>query len=163
MRTDTKIFHRRVSRAFKRSPKLMMDRVDQSAFRAALELANKARDHAPKDRSQLANSIKPDRLGQADYLIGPHEEHGVYAELGTRGGGTGPPHQPLVDWVRSAGGLNINDEDEAERVAWAVQRKIAREGTPPQPYMEPAAEAMDDRTRLLIQQGMQAGLRAAGL
>jgi len=163
MRTDIDIFHRRVSRAFKRAPKLMMDRVDRAAGRAALELANKARDEAPKADSTLANSIKPDKLGPADYLIGPHVQHGVYRELGTRGGGPLPPHQPILAWVRSAGGLNIKDEAEARQVAWAVQRKIARDGTPAQPYMAPAAEAMDDRAGLLINQGINAGLRAAGL
>lgn len=163
MKIQVNINATRVSRAFKVAPHIMIDRVDQYVHRAALELARLARQKAAKGAtSTLTNSIKADKLAKMDYLVGPHVQHGVYVELGTKGGHTPPPHQPILDWVRSPGGLGLSG-DQAERTAWAVSRKIARTGTPAQPFMKPAQEEMGDRVQMLVTEGIREGLRRAGL
>jgi hypothetical protein len=60
-------------------------------------------------------------------------EHTLYVEKGTA------PHWAPIDalkgWARRVLG--------SERAAWAVQWKIAREGTDPQPFIGPAVRAQN--------------------
>lgn len=162
MRIDARIDADRVRRAFRRAPRLMTDRVDRAVGRAAEELAREARSNAPKAQSILANSIKADKLAPMDYLVGPHVQHGVPVELGRQPGGRMPPVQSLLDWLKVKGVRGL-DGGEPREAAWAIARKIQRAGTPAQPFMAPAREAMDDRVRALVAQGVRDGLRASGL
>jgi len=162
MRIEGHIDAARVARAFKRSPRIMIDRVDAFLLRGALELAREARREAPKASSLLANSIYPDKLGDMDYLIGPHVAHGVYMELGRRPGGAMPPFQPILDWLKNKGVASLSGEEPRD-VAWAMRRSIQRKGTPAQPFMGPALARMEDRLIALALQGVNAGLRSAGL
>lgn len=159
MRISADIDARRVSRAFRRAPAIMTNRVDQSVHRAAKELAREARGNAPKAFSNLAGSINEQKLAPMDYLVGPSQQHGVHVELGTRGGGGFPPVQAIEDWVnkRGIGGGAPRD------AAWAIAHKIQRQGTPAQPFMGPARDSLAGRARALIADGVRAGLRAAGL
>lgn len=152
-----------VARAFRRAPRIMRDRTDPFVQRAALELARRARSLAPKASSNLVNSIKPDRIGPMDFLIGPHVQHGVYVETGTRGGGRFPPEQAILDWVKQRGIQPMFAGETQEDAAHRIARKIQRSGTPARPYMEPARQYMQDRVRLLVAQGIRQGLRDAGL
>ena len=151
-----------VARAFRRAPRIMRARTDTYARRAALELAREARRLAPKASSTLAQSIRPDKLAEMDYLIGPHAQHGVHVELGRKPGGRMPPPQAILDWLKSRGVRSLQGGEPRE-AAWAMARKIQQRGIAPQPYMAPARDAMADRVRILIAQGIRRGLRDAGL
>jgi len=48
-----------------------------------------------------------------------------------------PPVGPLIDWSRRKLGLN---EQEAKKTAWAIAKKIAKEGTEPVSFMRSAVE-----------------------
>lgn len=68
-------------------------------------------------------------LNQGDGVagFGYDADHAPWVE-----GGTGPhypPIEPLKEWA----GLVLGDRS----AAWAVQEKIAQEGTDPQPFMQP--------------------------
>jgi len=58
------------------------------------------------------------------------EKYGIFVELGTR------PHFPPVEKLKPWAALKLGNEN----LAWAVAKKIAREGTDPQPFMQPAVE-----------------------
>ncbi len=59
--------------------------------------------------------------------------HAVFSDKGTRP--HSPPIGPLIVWATRKFGL---DEDEAVRVAWAVRKKIEREGIAPRNWMAKA-------------------------
>ena len=50
-----------------------------------------------------------------------------------------PPPKILTAWVRKK--LRVRKLKDAERIAFAVARKIARKGTKAQPYFSPAIES----------------------
>lgn len=57
--------------------------------------------------------------------VGTFSPYAIPIELGTKP--HMPPVQPIQDWVRSK--LGIYDEDEQEGIAWAIAKKIQRDGT----------------------------------
>ena len=59
--------------------------------------------------------------------------HAVFVEFGTDP--HMPPVDPIMEWARRKLGL---PEDEARRVAWAIAKKIEKEGTPGIHFMEKA-------------------------
>lgn len=52
--------------------------------------------------------------------------------------GTMPPVSPLIAWVRRKG--IARNETEAKSIAWAISKKIEREGTMPRPFLTPAVD-----------------------
>jgi len=100
-------------------------------------IATDAREEAPVDRGILRGSIFTDiHPGQGDVLIqgivstGKQAPYAEDVEKGT------PPH-----WIKDIDGLKGYAVRHGMRAgaAYAIRRKIAREGTKAQPYMRPAA------------------------
>jgi hypothetical protein len=65
-----------------------------------------------------------------------------------------PPIEPLKAWAKRHG--------MDEGVAYAIQAKIAREGTPPRPFMVPAAEREAPRLRRALERVMRDETSGAG-
>lgn len=71
-------------------------------------------------------------IGDGEASFGYGAEHAPYVEGGTEA--HWPPIEPLKEWAS----LVLGDES----AAYAVQWKIAQEGTEPQPFMQPGFKVM---------------------
>lgn len=157
--------------ALRRAPTSVASRVDRALQRTALEGAREERALAPKAFSILTNSIGVDREGRLAWRAGPHVDYALAVERGTRGGGSPPPFDHILDWVKlrrlepySPRLAAIADPERRQRsLAWAISRSIARLGTPAQPFVAPVARsgafARRHRRRVLL--AMRQGLRQA--
>jgi hypothetical protein len=97
------------------------------------------RENAPHAFGDLAKGIEVRTTmdGAAIALTAPHT---VPVNSGSRP--HTPPLEPLKDWVRLR--LDLADEAEIERVAFAIQRKIATEGTEPTFFIEKSMPAIEE-------------------
>ncbi|MCR8922658.1 hypothetical protein NO559_07740 [Dasania sp. GY-MA-18] len=130
--------------------------VDAKLARGVLEVANLAKQLAPKAESTLTNAIHPEHLGPSLYEVVSPVTHATAVEKGTGPGGFAPL-QSILDWMKVKG----IHSDTPESVAFLIQRKILRHGTPAQPHMEPALEQKKSRLQELAAQGIAAGFREA--
>lgn len=80
---------------------------------------------APKDTGMTKKSTRFVTQSTGGYILTDAPHAGV-VEMGSRP--HTPPLQPLIDWARRHG---ATDDADAHRMAFGVQRKIAREGTRP--------------------------------
>jgi hypothetical protein len=111
--------------------------VDRGTQAALLDLADigfrASQEEVPVDRGTLLQSGVPPTLTEDGEVVwGYNAAHAVPVEKGAA------PHwapiRPLKGWARRV----LGDESQA----YAVQRKIAQEGTPAQPYIKPALDVM---------------------
>lgn len=103
----------------------------------ARKLAKIIEKNAPKDTGELANSVNIyEKDGQM--IIKVEEEHAKTVEKG-REGGVRPPIQPLKGWARRKLG--------SEEYAYAVQEKIAQEGTEAQPFVKESINQIKNEVR----------------
>lgn len=133
-------------------------RVLQAIEKTAREGVAVVRDNAPEAFGPLRDSVHADGMSlKAD------APHAAAVEVGSRP--HMPPFKPILEWVRLRGmqGLdgkaagapawvadriheqsvdNATPVDAAERVAWAVCRKIAREGTKPTWFVQRSLPAI---------------------
>jgi hypothetical protein len=117
--------------AFEQAPEIVEDELYAATWEASLYLQREVQERTPVGvggGGGLKGSIaarEPGRL--ADGVIGAVATslaHAVPVELGTKP--HMPPVKPLEDWARIKLGL---DPKEAKGAAFAIGRKIAREGT----------------------------------
>jgi len=87
----------------------------------------KAVDKAVRDTGQLKGSIRKTVKGLTGEVIAG-AKHAIFIEEGTR------PHFPPVSALRGWAGRKLGNPD----LAYAVALKIAKVGTEPKPFMEPA-------------------------
>ena len=132
---DTK----RASRAFKKAPELLIKQVGNAVHRSLLEMSRTERKLVAKDTSQLANSIQVERFDKGlSGRVAVGAEHGSYVEKGTGPGGV-PSNAAILKWIDRKGITPNNPFDTSkEDLAFLIRRKIFTEGTPKQPFAEPA-------------------------
>lgn len=70
-------------------------------------------------------------------LAGFPTMYAYYLEFGRRAG-KWPPFRFIYEWVRVK--HMAADDDEAQDIAYAIQRSIGRKGTKPHPFLRPAFE-----------------------
>ena len=70
-------------------------------------------------------------------LAGFPTMYAYYLEFGRRAG-KWPPFRFIYEWVRVR--HMAADDDEAQDIAYAIQRSIGRKGTKPHPFLRPAFE-----------------------
>lgn len=99
-------------------------------FNAMTQMQNLAKRRAPVDTGRLRASINlfPEAKLASEYLLVCGVDYGVYVEYGTSP--HYPPISPLKRWSRHV----LGDEE----AAYAVRGKIAKQGTPAQPFFRPA-------------------------
>lgn len=112
---------------------------------ALLEAADAGFEHSQEKVAQhstdtgglLRSGIPPERQPDGSVVWGYNAPHAKPVEFGTA------PHwapiDPLKDWARRV----LGDES----VAYAVQKKIANEGTDPSPFFRPGVNVMKRRLR----------------
>lgn len=116
---------------FRTTEKNRMQAVADAIYEAALAGLGIVVTAAPHDTGHLQQSghIDPDLAERAVSIV-LDAPYAAISDLGSR------PHwaplTPLLDWVhRHAGTLGAGDEAAEERIARAIQEKIAMEGTKP--------------------------------
>lgn len=94
------------------------------------KIVNLSKEKAPSNTSQLQRSIHlyPRAPDRNHYEVRAGVGYAAPVEFGSTA--HYPPIGPLKDWAK-----RVLHEEQA---AYAVQKKIAREGTDPQPYFRPA-------------------------
>lgn len=113
---------------FERAPKEIGKQMQEAVEKSAFEIERDAASEAPVDRGKLRNSINTE-VGALTAKVSVGAEYGIFVEEGRKPGGF-PPLDPIRKWSQRHGIENW----------FAVARKIAREGTDPQPFFEPAID-----------------------
>lgn len=143
----------------RKAPDVIMRHVDLAVQRAAIEGSRAAKDAAPKFLSTLANSIGTQKLGQGSHRIIARANYARHVEEGAGPGGA-PPIEALRRWIRLKGITGRAATSERD-LAFLIQRKIRRRGTPAQPFMGPQVESTQDRLLQLLPRAIQAGAEEA--
>lgn len=104
----------------------------------AFEVLGHAQQNAPSNFGRLRNSLTVDlksRTGEVSATVGSNLQYAKPIEYGSRP--HFPPLAPIELWVRRKLRVPAN---RVRSVAFLVARKIARHGTPAQPFLGPALE-----------------------
>jgi len=147
------------NRRLQRTPEQMERDLRQTMQASLLLIEADAKQLAPQDTRRLSGSVNSRISGTFPSLIGevgPGTRYGVFVEFGRRAGARMPPVDALIGWVRRhwnpgfigpiqrgqlrprrAAGGNVSQNAIRSR-AFALARKIQRDGIPPHPYMAPA-------------------------
>ncbi|SCX40416.1 hypothetical protein [Nitrosospira sp. Nsp1] len=175
MHIQFKVSSKEAQAAFALAPEAMERNLEVFLSRGAQDVARDARSRAPKLFSTLTNSIMAARVGPLHWRVSPSVNYAVYAEEGT-GPAAGqaryyPNPDSLLQYLRLApsyrrfklgprdsrkrGEQELDLWFRARQMAWAIYTK----GTKAQPFMRPAANAMQSRVFALLNEGVDAGLR----
>jgi hypothetical protein len=155
METRISIDSRKVTEGLKKAPAAVERHLELALDRAAAEVARKARDLAPKSFSTLTNSIRSAVAGRLKRIVAPGVNYALSVEKGRPPGRQPGTGNGLQAWVRQKTGLTGIP---LERATFLIARSIGRKGTRPQPFMQPAAEDMQDRVRVLLLGAVERGL-----
>lgn len=119
--------------------------------RGLVNIESGAKQRVKVDQGELRNSITHlTTNGGLSGVAGTNKVHGPPTEFGRRPG-VMPPVEPIRRWAKRKG----IDED----AAFAIALKIAREGTPPAPFLFPSFE--EERPKFLrrLQRALDAAHR----
>ncbi len=115
------------------SEELLRD-IDAGLDDVADAILAKATEFVPVDQGMLKKSLHTENEFLHKEVVAD-SPYAAYVEFGTSP--HFPPPDALIGWAKRTMGLK---DDEAKKVGWAIARKIAREGTPSQPFMKPATD-----------------------
>lgn len=125
-------------RTNKDAAQAVSDGVRKRLFDAADRGFEVSQDRVAIDTSQLQQSgVPPTEQQDGSIVWGYNAEYAKHVEHGTAP--HWPPIKPLKGWARRV----LGDES----AAYAVQQKIAKEGTPAQPFVAPGIDAMKAELR----------------
>ncbi len=143
-----------VAEAWKRAPDIIADELVVGVLEASLYVERQVKERTPTTTNLLRSSIgarEPRRAGDEIIgAVGTSIGYAIPVELGTKP--HFPPIQALSDWARLKFGL---PPEEAERVGFAVARKIAREGTKGAFMFERGIEASETVVARIIRAATQ--------
>lgn len=123
---------REVRAAFAKLARLAPDKLRDAIADSTIKIHSEARQNVVTDVGFLKNNINFEVNGSGltgEVRVNSH--YGPYVEFGTRP--HFPPVEPLEEWARRHG--------MPPGTGFLIARKIARYGTPAQPFLFPAAEA----------------------
>ena len=113
-------------------PSAIYNKLKRVLWKSINKMHDLAVNYAPADTGRLKQSIAfyPYWQGETEYILTDGVDYGIHVEFGTA------PHHvpitPLKDWARRV----LGDES----LAYAVEKKISRQGTAAQPFFRPALE-----------------------
>lgn len=145
-----------VIRAMGDAGHILDEELERAANRSVALLAGEIERRAPYDSGTLAKSIVSEvrpAVGGVTGLVTVQASHARAVEYGRKPGKM-PPVDALRPWARRHG---IPDE-----AVFAIARAIGRRGTKPQPYFEPAIEAMTGEIQREFQQAVDRALARIG-
>jgi HK97 gp10 family phage protein len=96
---------------------------------AGITVEGAAKELSPVDQGNLRGSITYD-VQHEQTVVGTNADYAPHVEYGTR------PHFPPVSAIREWSGRVLGDKS----AAWPIAKKIARRGTPAQPFLRPALD-----------------------
>jgi HK97 gp10 family phage protein len=156
----------RLEAALRASPKRLTRELDRTIDRIVQEMAREARRRAPKAASTLTNSIRPSRPSALEGVVSAGADYARMVETGTGTHGPMglasermPPVDAIYDWVRVAQVHPRDPDMDQEGLAFVIARSIAQRGTPAQPFMEPAFDALRPRAERLIDKAISRAMR----
>lgn len=147
----------------------------EDALRSGRELvAREARRAAPQAEQDLLRGIVTTQTATLQHEVQSTADHGGYVEFGTGLQGPlkrWPGHQLLPDegiarianWIRRKGITPRDYRIDPEQLPWLIARKIALQGTRPQPYLMPAATAQAPMVFQLIGGALERAFSRVGL
>ena len=135
-----------------RAPGVIMRHVDQAVQRVAIEGTRIMRQDAPKNASELVNSIRNEQLAQAFHAVVATAPHAGYVHDGTPPGSS-PPIDALRAWIRTAR-IRPTQARNTRDLAFLIQRKIRQRGIPARPFSQRTVQTSQDRLRTLIPQAV---------
>jgi HK97 gp10 family phage protein len=118
-------------------PKKLIPHVDKAAHSFIQRVTATAKQEAPEAETTLKNSIKVKKNGRLNYQAGPNVNYAVPVEKGTKKGAVAPL-QSLIDWIKVRRIKPYTKDWTIKDLAFAIQQKTKKDGTPAQPFMEPA-------------------------
>lgn len=154
-----------VADAIARLPQSVTAEMDGALANAAADIVREAKERAPYNTSTLKTSISQARITLLEHHITAAAEYASFREYGTGPGGWAIDQGPdgkvsfdrLLDWIRRKD-ITPREGTSPRSLAYLIARKIAREGTPATPYMEPAFDAvapkLDARLRASVARGI---------
>ncbi|MBO9493854.1 HK97 gp10 family phage protein [Thalassotalea sp. G20_0] len=161
LKLDITLDDDQLQKAVQKAPGALRHRLKAAVSRGAAELSRDARGFAPKAFTTLTNSIRSRVDGELSRIVGPNVDYGVYVENGAGPGGA-PSLQSVLDWVRVKRITPNNPQHDEQDLAFMIRRSIARKGTEPQKYMEPAVDAKRDRITGLMHSAVSNALKESG-
>lgn len=128
-----------LERALANSPRILEKHVARAISRSVQEMARSAKRNAAKAFSTLTNAITATQPSPLEGLATAGTDYALAVEEGTDPGGSMPPVQHILDWIKVIK-LEPRDPDMTqEDLAFVIARSIAfKKGTPAQPFMQPA-------------------------
>lgn len=130
---------------FKRASVKTIDKVQRALISGGNAIQLKARKLAPRNTGLLRKSIIKTSnfvFGEFSVTVGPTVNYGAHVEFGTKA--HFPPIAPLKRWAK------LHGMDEG--AAWAIAKKMSKEGTKPRPYLIPAFNQVKPKVVRKIQQ-----------
>lgn len=129
-----------------RDPEFVRGPATDFVRKAAFEIQARAVELAPSNFGRLRNSITVDVKsrpfsGDVTASVGSNLKYAAPVEFGSKP--HWPPLAPILLWTRRK--LHPPAR-QARSIAFLIQRKIARHGTPAQPYL---SRALRERTRVI--------------
>jgi len=152
---------KRLALAWRRKPARLRKEMGNAVGRIAAEIAREAKLKAPSAFSHLKNSIRSRRQSALSAVVRPHMAYAPFVEYGVPASEARMP--PLLDiqaWVRVKGIVPQDPADSERDLAWKIARSIARKGTPAQPYLLPAADAVRPRAQRRVARAIDRALEA---
>ncbi len=120
-----------LSEAWSKAPEMVIDELSGGVLESSLFLEREVQERTPVGvggGGGLRGSIgaRPVQVSTMAVIgtVGTSLAYAVPVELGTRP--HRPPVRPLIEWAAQKFGVSL---EEAERIGWAVQQKIAKVGT----------------------------------
>lgn len=139
----------RVAEMFRDAPALAADEFETAMWLVTQQLAGEVKDRTPEGVGG-GGGLKGNIFGEARLqtdgilgVVGTTLEHGIYVELGTGPRDKWPKIEPLKDWVKQK--FALGTEEEIDRAAFLVARKIKAHGTPARRMFQTAFEANRER------------------
>lgn len=148
----------KIGEALMRAPIEVSDEIDKALGRGGIELSRKARDKAPKYRSELTNSIGYERIGLLLHMVRARgKTYGPYVEEGTGEGGL-VPFAEILNWITKKGITPRKPGLTRKGLAWLIRHDIVKHGIKPNPFFGRSLEEMVPRLDELLNQAADKGL-----
>lgn len=149
-----------IAAAFDKAPLLAQAGLRKGMARGALELARAMGREQPKATSQMRNATGVEQIDADTWHVGTSMHYGRYTDQGSGPGGW-VPDAAMDEWLGLA---NLSPHDPAMTDAdlrYVIQRKIYRDGTPAQPWREPALKQMTPRISQLAHAAVAEAMQRA--
>lgn len=157
--------------AFRRAPEVMTQAIAQKLDRGALELQRAQKRLAPKAFSILANSIQIEETAPLERYVGPTVRYAKWVEDGGKPKRL-PPPENLMAYVKQSAKISLAGApgsearqsvvDDLRRRAYGMAVHLLRHGSKASPFVKPAFDETRGRIETLLQEGVAAGVAAAG-